>query len=112
AEQRPWGLRAPVFFDEHWVGPDAVIDIASLDKPRRIRSTDELKRALEIAERIPFRVAVLRLGPPEAAYSRDRADAAFNAVDEMSLFARQLDVDLLIENGPNGLSGADRLMEF
>ena len=112
AELRPWCLRTPVFFDENWVGVDAVLDIASTDKPHRIRSTDELKRALEIADRIPFRAAVLRLGPPEGKYSRDRSDAAFNALDELNVFARQLDVELLIENGPNDLSSGDRLMEF
>lgn len=112
AELRPVCFRTPVFFDENWVGADAVLDIASTDKPRRIRSTDELKRALEVAERVPFSRAVLRLGPPEGKYSRDRADAAFNALDELNVFARQLDVDLLIENGPNGLSSADRLVEF
>jgi sugar phosphate isomerase/epimerase len=39
-------------------------------------------------------------------------DAAFSALEELSLFARQRGVEILLENIPNELSSAERLQLF
>ena len=41
-----------------------------------------------------------------------KLDAAFSALEELTLFARQRGVEILLENIPNGLSSAERLMQF
>src|SRR3954453_6431763 len=50
-------LHAPMYNDEIWgkSGPHAVVTIADTVKARRMEAVDEIKRALEIAETIPFK---------------------------------------------------------
>ena len=57
-------LHAPMYTDEIWgrSGPHSVISITELVKGRRIEMVDEIKRALEIAEVIPFRYLIQHLG--------------------------------------------------
>src|SRR5690348_6436131 len=52
-------LHAPMFTDTNWgrLGGLAV-SVADLEKRRRIESMDEIKRALEVAELLPFRYLV------------------------------------------------------
>jgi sugar phosphate isomerase/epimerase len=39
-------------------------------------------------------------------------DAAFSALEELSLFSRQRGVEILLENIPNELSSAEKLIQF
>ncbi len=57
-------IHAPLYSDDVWgrSGPQSVIDITERTKARRIAMVDEIKRALEIAEIIPFRYIVQHLG--------------------------------------------------
>jgi sugar phosphate isomerase/epimerase len=93
-------------------GPDGVIRITERDKPARIKATDEIKRALEIADRIPFRYFVLHIGAEDEEFHEAKLDSAFNALDELHVMARQLGVQILLENYPNDLSSAERLGYF
>ena len=67
---------------------------------------------LEIAEHVPFRYLVQHLGVAEEEYDERKIDAAFTALEDLVIFARQRDVEILLENIPNGLSSAERLMQF
>jgi sugar phosphate isomerase/epimerase len=93
-------------------GPDGVIRITERDKPARIKATDELKRALEMADRIRFRYFILHIGAEDEEFHESKLDAAFNALDELHVMARQLGVEIVLENFPNELSSADRLDYF
>ena len=73
---------------------------------------DEIKRALEIAEVIPFRYLVQHIGVGGEEFDLRKFDAAFSALEELSLFARQRGVEILLENIPNELSSAERLLHF
>jgi sugar phosphate isomerase/epimerase len=73
---------------------------------------DQVKRALEVAERLPFRHMVLHLGMPGASYDPRKVDAAQASLEELRGFARPLGVDILLENIPNELSTPQRLREF
>src|SRR5512142_66324 len=57
SELKLHALHSPMYTDEIWgrSGPHAVITITETAKPKRIEMVDEVKRALEIAETIPFR---------------------------------------------------------
>lgn len=107
-------LHAPMYTDEVWgrSGPDAVIDITEPVKAKRLQVVDEIKRALEIAETIPFRYLIQHIGVKDAEYSERAADSAFAALEQITLFARQRGVEVLIENTPNALSSAERLLLF
>src|SRR5512138_2495473 len=99
-------LHAPIYTDDVWgrSGPHAVINIAEPVKSRRTEMLDEIKWALDIAERAPFRYLIQHVGYEEEEFDQRKLDAAFTALEELSLFARQRGVDILLENTPNALS--------
>lgn len=107
-------LHSPMYNDDVWgrTGPAAVISITEASKPRRLDSVDEIKRALEVAERIPCRYLIQHLGVSGEEYSDAAVEAAFRALEEISLFARHRGVEVLLENIPNALSSAERLDFF
>ena len=103
-----------MYTDDVWgrTGPDAVITITEPVKFKRLQMVDEIKRALEISEVIPFRYMVQHIGVAGEEYDEYKIDAALSALEELSLFAQQRGVELLIENTQNALSGAERLQTF
>ncbi|MEQ1946356.1 MAG: sugar phosphate isomerase/epimerase family protein [Bryobacteraceae bacterium] len=107
-------LHAPLYNDDCWgrTGPDAVVDITEPVKAKRIKVVDEIKRALEVAETIPFQYLVQHMGNSGAEFSERSADAAFASLEELNVFARQRGVEVLLENIPNSLSSAERLLMF
>ena len=107
-------LHAPMYNDEIWgrSGPHAVISITEPVKGRRLEMVDEIKRALDIAEVIPFRYLVQHIGVVGEEFDERKFDAAFAALEELNLFARQRGVEILLENTPNELASAARLLQF
>lgn len=107
-------IHLPMYNDEYWgqSGPQAVISITEPVKSKRIKMVDELKWALEVAEVIPCHYAVQHLGVSEEPFDERKLDAAFTALEELMLFARHRGVEILLENIPNRLSSAERLMYF
>jgi len=107
-------IHSPMYNDEFWgrSGPQSVITITEPIKGKRLEMVDEIKRALEIAETIPFKYMVQHIGVSGEEYSERAVDSAFSALEQISLFARQRGVQVLLENIPNSLSTAERLMLF
>jgi sugar phosphate isomerase/epimerase len=114
SELKLHSIHAPMYNDEIWgrSGPHAVISITEPVKGKRLEMVDEIKRALEVAETIPFKYMVQHIGVSGEEYSERAVDAAFSALEQISLFARQRGVQVLLENIPNALSSAERLMLF
>jgi sugar phosphate isomerase/epimerase len=107
-------LHAPIYTDEIWgrSGPQSVITITETVKSKRIVMVDEIKRAIEIAESIPFKYVIQHIGVAGELYDERKLDAAFSSLDELSVFARQRGVEILLENIPNELASAERLVDF
>jgi sugar phosphate isomerase/epimerase len=107
-------LHSPMYNDEIWgrSGPQAVVSITEQVKARRMEVVDEIKRALEVAEVIPFKYLIQHVGVGGEEFDMRKFDAAFSALEEISLFARQRGVEVLLENIPNELSSAERLLQF
>ena len=107
-------LHSPMFTDEIWgrSGPHSIITITEAVKAQRLKMVDEIKRALEIAEVIPFRYLIQHIGVGGEEFDMRKFDAAFSALEELSLFSRQRGVEILLENIPNELSSAERLLQF
>lgn len=114
AEPRVHSLHSPIYSDEvnGRSGPQSVINITEPVKNKRIAMLDEIKRALEIAETIPYRYLIQHLGVTGQEFDERTMDAAFTALEEISLFARQRGVEVLLENIPNGFSSAEGLLRF
>lgn len=107
-------VHSPMYTDEIWgkSGPHTHINITDRAKADRIRWVDEIKRALEIAEVVPFRYLIQHLGVGDQEFSEYAVEAAFSALEELTVFARQRGVEVLLENTPNDLSTAERLQLF
>lgn len=109
-----WALHSPMHSDDQngLSGPKAVIAINEPVKSKRVVMVDEIKRTLEIAERIPCRYLIQHLGTPDEEFDERKMDAAFSSLEELNSFARQRGVEVLLENIPNGFSNAAKLNYF
>jgi sugar phosphate isomerase/epimerase len=114
SELKLHSIHLPMYDDEYWgqSGPHAVLNISGRTKAERIKTVDEIKRALEIAESIPTKYAVQHVGAAEQEFNDWAVEAAFSSLDELRSFANQRGVEILLENIPNGLSSAERLRYF
>jgi len=107
-------VHSPMYTDEIWgrSGPQSVLNITEPVKSKRLAVVDEMKRALEISETVPFKFFIQHLGVQDEEYDERKLDAAFSALEEISLFARQRGVEVLLENTLNRLASAERLVYF
>ncbi len=114
SELKLHSLHSPMFTDDVWgrSGPDTHVNITERGKVERLHWVDEIKRALEVAETIPFKYLIQHLGVTGQEFSEYSIDAAFNSLEELQNFARQRGVEILLENTPNDLSSAERLELF
>lgn len=114
SELKLHSLHSPMFTDDVWgrSGPHAIITITEPVKSKRVRMVDEIKRAIEIAEWIPCRYLIQHIGVGFEEYDERKEDAAFTALEELNLFARQRGMEILLENIPNAFSSAERLQAF
>ncbi len=107
-------LHSPMYSDEvnGLSGPEAAINITERAKSKRIPMVDEIKRALEIAETVPYRYLIQHIGVEAQEYDEWSVEAAFTVLEETTLFARQRGVEVLLENTPNELASAEGLLKF
>ncbi|HEY3836364.1 MAG TPA: sugar phosphate isomerase/epimerase family protein [Bryobacteraceae bacterium] len=114
SELKLHSIHLPMYNDEYWgqSGPHAILNISDRTKAQRIKTVDEIKRAIEIVEAIPAKYAVQHLGSPDQEFNDWALEAAFSSLDELRSFGKQRGVEVLLENIPNGLSSAERLRYF
>lgn len=89
-----------------------MISVAYLERRLRIDSMDEIKRALEVAERAPCRYLVIHLGLDGEEYALEKFDAAFTSIEHLRIFAKELGVRLVLENTVSELGNPARLIQF
>jgi sugar phosphate isomerase/epimerase len=106
-------LHSPLFSDDDW-GRDGTppVNLTERDKKLRIDAMDEVKRALEVAEILPFKYLVQHLGNPGESFHPGKLDAAMTAIEHLRAFAKPLGVMVLVENIPNEISEPERLREL
>jgi sugar phosphate isomerase/epimerase len=90
----------------------APISISDLERVRRLDAVDETKRALDVADRIPFRYLVQHLGASREDADPRRYDAAFNSLEHLVVFAKQRGVTIALENTPGELGSPTSLRHF
>src|SRR6185312_12153567 len=105
-------IHSPMYSDTDW-GNDGShsVNIADLNKRQRIESMDEIKRALEVAEVLPFKYMVQHLGDAGEYFDQHKFEAIITSLEHLRAFAKPLGVSILIENIPNDLYTPDRLVE-
>jgi sugar phosphate isomerase/epimerase len=106
-------VHAPLYSDYEWGRTGSPpVNVAATDRAGRIEAMDEIKRALEIAEQIPFRFLVQHIGNQNEEFDEKKFEAAMTSIEHLRAFAKPLGVRILIENIPNELSTPERLVEF
>ncbi|MBZ5600558.1 MAG: sugar phosphate isomerase/epimerase [Acidobacteriia bacterium] len=106
-------VHSPMYADYDWGRTGAPpVNIAATDRAQRITAMDEIKRALEIAEQIPFRFLVQHVGVSGESFDDRKFEAAMTSIEHLRAFAKPLGVSIIVENIPNELSTPDRLVEL
>jgi sugar phosphate isomerase/epimerase len=106
-------LHSPMFSDYEWGRSGSPpVNIASTDKRHRIDAMDEIKRAIEVAEVLPFRFLIQHVGLGNEEFDTQKFESAMTSVEHLRAFAKPLGVTLLLENIPNELSTPERLLEL
>src|SRR5579863_8432383 len=106
-------VHAPLYADYEWGRTGSPpVNVASTDRATRIEAMDEIKRAIELAEQIPFRFLIQHVGVGNESFSEQKFEAAMTSVEHLRAFAKPLGVRLLLENIPNELSTPERLVEM
>jgi len=105
-------LHQPLYADAQWsrhVAP--TLNLIDVEKSRRIDAMDEVKRALEAAEQIPFTAIVLHLGVREDHWSPRSLEHSLTAIEHLKAFAHPLGVKCLLENLHNDVATPEHLLE-
>jgi sugar phosphate isomerase/epimerase len=106
-------VHSPMYADYEWGRTGAPpVNVAATDRAHRVEAMDEIKRALELAEQIPFRFLVQHMGTGGESFDARKFEAAMTSIEHLRAFAKPLGVRILLENIPNELCTPDRLVEF
>jgi sugar phosphate isomerase/epimerase len=106
-------LHQPLYADAQWsrhVAP--TLNLIDVEKSRRIDAMDEVKRALESAEQVPFTAIVLHLGVREDHWSSRSLEHSLTAIEHLKAFAHPLGVKCLLENLHNEVATPENLLEI
>src|ERR1700716_4274030 len=74
------------------------LSICEVERVRRIEAMDELKRAIDVAEDLPFSRMTFHMGGPRETADPRKRDAAFSSLEHLILHARHLGVTICVEN--------------
>src|SRR5580692_6063488 len=90
----------------------APLSICDPERLRRQEALDEIKRALDLVEQIPFLYCVQHVATSRDMPDDRKWDAAFSSLEHLSLFARHRGVTLAIENTPGEMATPANLKNF
>jgi sugar phosphate isomerase/epimerase len=93
-------------------GSGMPISIADTERIRRVEAVDEMKRAMDVAERIPFLYFQLHLATGIQAADPRKLDAAFSSLEHLAVFAKHRGVTIALQNTANELGCPSALAQF
>jgi sugar phosphate isomerase/epimerase len=105
-------MHSPIYMNNEFRSGGRPLNIVDMDKPTRIEAMDEIKRAAEVAEYIPFRFLIQHIGKTDEYDDPRKFESALSSVEHLRAFVRQLGVTLLLENTPNDLATPEKLKEL
>jgi sugar phosphate isomerase/epimerase len=88
------------------------LSISDPERSRRLEAVDEVKRALDVAEIVPFRYLIQHVCSSRDAMDPRQWDAAFTSLEHLMIFARQRGVTVALENTPNEMATPSKLRHF
>jgi sugar phosphate isomerase/epimerase len=88
------------------------LSICEVERVRRIEAMDELKRAIDVAEDLPFPRMVFHMGGSRETHDMRKRDAAFSSLEHLILHARHAGVTICVENTTSEMGSPDYLRSF
>jgi len=88
------------------------LSITEVERVRRIEAMDELKRAIDIAENLPFSRMILHMGGPRDTADPRKRDAAFSSLEHLVLHAKHVGVTICVENTTSEMGDPAYLRSF
>jgi sugar phosphate isomerase/epimerase len=88
------------------------ISISDPERIRRLDAVGEIKRTIEVAERIPFPFLIQHMGHGRQAADPRKLDAAFTSLESLAMFAKARGVTIALENTPDELGAPSTLQKF
>jgi sugar phosphate isomerase/epimerase len=74
------------------------LSICEVERVRRIEAMDELKRAIDVAEDLPFPRMIFHMGGTRETDDPRKRDAAFSSLEHLILHAKHVGVTICVEN--------------
>jgi len=88
------------------------VSICEVERVRRIEAMDELKRAIDVSEDLPYPRMVLHMGGPRETADPRKRDAAFSSLEHLILHAHHAGVVLSLENTTSEMGDPQYLRNF
>jgi len=92
-------LHAPTSKDASAMRESGIpLSVCEVERVRRVEAMDEFKRAIDVAEELPFSRMVLHMGGSRETADPRKRDAAFSTLEHLVLHAKHVGVTLCVEN--------------
>lgn len=88
------------------------LSICEVERVRRIEAMDELKRAIDVAEDLPFSRMIFHMGGSRETADPRKRDAAFSSLEHLTLHARHVGVTICVENTTSEMGSPAYLRSF
>jgi len=106
-------IHSPTNRDFHLSRDSAIpLSISDPERLRRQEAVDEIKRALDLVEHIPFQFCIQHVARSRDVPDERLWDAAFSSLEHLSLFARHRGVTMALENTPGEMATPVNLKTF
>src|SRR6202048_4617355 len=88
------------------------LSICEVERVRRIEAMDELKRAIDVAEDLPYSRMILHMGGSRETADPRKRDAAFSTLENLILHAKHAGVTICVENTTSEMGNPKYLRQF
>src|ERR1700740_367524 len=88
------------------------LSICEVERVRRIEAMDELKRAIDVAEDLPYSRLILHMGGHRETADPRKRDAAVSSLEHLILHARHAGITVAIENTTSEMGDPAYLRAF
>ncbi|GAC1671352.1 MAG: hypothetical protein NVS9B4_26860 [Candidatus Acidiferrum sp.] len=88
------------------------VSICEVERVRRIEAMDELKRAIDVADDLPYSRLIVHMGGSRETADPRKRDAAFSTLEHLMLHARHAGVTICVENTTSEMGDPAYLRSF
>lgn len=88
------------------------LSISDSERGRRQEAVDEIKRAIDLVEYVPFRYCIQHVARIRDVSDQRLWDATFSSLEHLSIFAKQRGVTLALENTPGEMATPTNIKNF